>query len=129
MRLLIACVLSLLFWSHAHAQDKQDVSTDYLTKPLPAAWVPAPASPSKLQLRDVLSPARPPRTISGFIVQFGAPDLYMTPERKLPGYDGRLIYQLSTGHTVTLHVGQPPLQSIGAIAVRDKDGKEIRLIK
>ncbi|WP_238394996.1 hypothetical protein, partial [Pseudoxanthomonas mexicana] len=27
------------------------------------------------------------------------------------------------------HVGQPPLQSIGAVAVRDKDGKEIRLIK
>jgi hypothetical protein len=129
MRPSIACALSLLLCSHAHAQHRAEAGTRYLTEPVPEAWGPTPLSPSRLKLEDVLRPARPPRTVAAFVARFGAPDLYLAPEHEVPGYGGRLVYRLQTGHTVTLHVGRPPLQSIGAIAVRDKDGKEIRLIK
>lgn len=129
MKRSIAFALSFLLWPHAHAQHQAEAGTRYLMEPVPAAWAPTPLSPSRLKLEDVLRPARPPMTIAAFVARFGAPDLYLVPEHEVPGYGGQLVYRLQTGHTVTLHVGRPPLQSIGAIAVRDEDGKAIRLIK
>ncbi|WP_460709324.1 hypothetical protein [Lysobacter terrae] len=123
-------VLALLLWSQAIAQNGPEIPDGYLVKPIPVTWVPPATPSSRLALEDVLPPARPPLDIPSFVGQFGAPQRYIVPKRKLlRGYSGQLIYALPSGHTVVLHVGQPPQQSIGAIAVRDKNGQEIRLIK
>jgi hypothetical protein len=106
----------------------QKVPAGYSTQPLPSAWTSSLAKRS-LALSDVARQAKPPMRVSEFIARFGLPDRYLVPTQPQRGYSSMLVYDLSSGHTVILHVGTPPLQSIGAIVVLDRDGKQVRLIK
>ena len=107
----------------------QDVSAGYSSQPLPSAWINKGVLRSRLTLADVTRPAQPPLRVSEFIARFGLPDRYLVPNRRQHGYSGMLVYDLPSKHTVILHVGTPPLQNIGAIAVRDRHNKVVRLIK
>lgn len=125
----IVALLLCFVWSPLWAQGAAWPPAGYITKPMPPSWVPLIAPSSSLTLADVISPARPPLTLPEFVGRFGSPHRYLVPERAQNGYSGMLIYNLPSGHTVVLHVGTPPEQSIGAIVVKDPSGKDVRLIK
>ena len=126
---LLAPLLLCFVWSPLLAHGAAWPPAGYTAKPMPPAWVPLTAPWSSLTLADVIRPAQPPLTLSEFVGRFGSPHRYLVPERAQDGYSGMLIYNLPSGHTVVLHVGTPPEQSIGAIVVKDPSGKDVRLIK
>mgnify|MGYP001423391833 CR=1 FL=1 len=125
MKLFSTSILILLLALPCQAQE---IPARYTTQPLPSAWASSRAKHS-LVLADVARPAKPPMRINEFVALFGLPDQYLVYVRPRRGYSSMLVYQLPSGHSVVLHVGTPPLQSIGAIAVLERDGTQVRLIK
>lgn len=106
----------------------QWLTTSFKSKPLPAEWVPPGTPRSSLTDAIALSDDCCPLNIGSFVARFGAPDRYLVAKKRSSGYNDFLVYDLKT-LTVLLYVASPPETRLGAVAIDDKTGKNVRLIK
>jgi hypothetical protein len=116
------------FFLIATSVPSQWLTTSFNPKPLPAAWVPPGTPRSSLTDAIALSDDCCPLDIGSFVARFGAPDRYLVAKKRNPGYNDLLVYDLKT-ITVLLYVDSPPETRLGAVAIDDKTGKNLRLIK
>jgi hypothetical protein len=106
----------------------QWLTTSFKSEPLPAAWVPLGTPRSSLTDAIALSGDCCPLNIGSFVARFGAPDRYLVAKKRNAGHNDLLVYDLKT-LTVLLYVDSPPETRLGAVAIDDKTGKNVRLVK
>jgi hypothetical protein len=112
----------------ATSAQSQWLTASFKPKPLPAAWIPPGTPRSSLTDAIALSDDCCPLDLRSFVARFGAPDRYLVAKKRNSGYNDLLVYDLKT-LTVFLYVDSPPETRLGAVAIDDKTGKNLRLIK
>jgi len=106
----------------------------YKVQPIPLEWSRANGSGTIPDVRDVAVDFRWPAgrafgdfSIKGFIARYGMPDQYWVRERGKGDWD-YLVYDRSEG-ILLVYVPKPPGAKFGAVAIWDRKGRLLDLIK
>lgn len=133
--ILYAVAIVLILNSGASGADVEFYRTrGYKQQPIPQEWCPANSNGAIRDLREVAGDYRWPDgkakgdfSVKGFIARYGMPDQYWERTSGKRDWD-YLVYHRPDG-TILMYVPKPPGTNFGAVAIWDRKGNLLDLIK
>ncbi len=132
--IVCATVLAFILSSFAQGSEVEFYRANgYKLQPVPQEWLPANSGGSIPDIREVVATFRPDGntpgdfSIKGFITRYGMPDQYWARASGKRDWD-YLVYTRPDG-TIVIYVPKPPGTNFGAVAIWDRTGQLLNLIK